>query len=309
MDGPSFGRVSGADMPSPRKRAIVPGLIAAAALGACGVLQMDPALSRRLCLDADAEPEPRIEACSHVLRSETLSDAKKARAHAFRGNAWAQKGEYVFAIYDYSVALLLEPDFHQMLNNRGRAWAAIAEHDKAIQDYTAALEVRSDDYMALYNRANARVKKGEDEWAVEDYTEVLSVRPDLHQALSNRGLARLRLGAYAAAAADLNAALEAVPNLPQALYALAWLRATAREERYRDGAEAVRLAEKAVSLHDSPRTRATLAAAYAEAGRFVDAAREHEAAIDGLGRGTGSEQREAWQGRLELYERGQPYRE
>src|ERR1051325_295252 len=65
------------------------------------------------------------------------------------------------------------------------------------------------------------------------------------------------------------------PDLPEALNNLAWLFATHADAKYRNGAEAVRLAEHACELTGYKTTIyiGTLAAAYAEAGRFDDAAR------------------------------------
>jgi tetratricopeptide (TPR) repeat protein len=68
-------------------------------------------------------------------------------------------------------------------------------------------------------------------------------------------------------------ALAADPNSPVALNNLACLLATAADPALRNGPEAVRLAEKACALteYQNTSTISTLAAAYAEVGRFDDA--------------------------------------
>jgi Flp pilus assembly protein TadD len=60
------------------------------------------------------------------------------------------------------------------------------------------------------------------------------------------------------------------PDSPRMLDELAWLLATYPDSNSRDGAEAVRLAERACALsdHSVPALLATLAAAYAETGDF-----------------------------------------
>jgi hypothetical protein len=60
------------------------------------------------------------------------------------------------------------------------------------------------------------------------------------------------------------------PDSPRMLDELAWFLATYPESNVRDGAEAVRLAERACALTDRsiPGLLATLAAAYAETGDF-----------------------------------------
>jgi hypothetical protein len=61
------------------------------------------------------------------------------------------------------------------------------------------------------------------------------------------------------------------PDSPRMLDEVAWLLATHPDWQWRDGAEAVRLAERACRLTDRrvPALLATLAAAYAETGDFA----------------------------------------
>ena len=62
---------------------------------------------------------------------------------------------------------------------------------------------------------------------------------------------------------------------------MAWIRATHAEARHRDGAEAVRLAERARDRSPEPQAvlYSTLAAAYAEAGRFPEAVAAGQRAV------------------------------
>ncbi len=85
--------------------------------------------------------------------------------------------------------------------------------------------------------------------------------------------------------------------------------ATASNAQARDGREAVRLAREAVRLDDHPGYRDTLAAAYAEAGRFDDAVAEQERAIEMLRAAGRHDEVADYRSRLDLYRRGQPYRE
>jgi tetratricopeptide (TPR) repeat protein len=73
---------------------------------------------------------------------------------------------------------------------------------------------------------------------------------------------------------QLRDAALALPDSPRALNDLAWLFATHPDMRLRNGKEAIRLAERASASSDRKKTPAflaTLAAAYAETGRFPDA--------------------------------------
>ena len=77
-------------------------------------------------------------------------------------------------------------------------------------------------------------------------------------------------------------ALELQPDMTAALNNLAWILATDPNAELRNGAEAVRLAERACQVTDyhEPQFIGTLAAAYAEAARFDDAIKAGERARD-----------------------------
>jgi len=93
--------------------------------------------------------------------------------------------------------------------------------------------------------------------------------------MSNFRMAELmmRMGYDKEAETRLEAALQFVPNSPDTMNNLAWLLATSPDAKARNGAHAVQVAEQACELtHDqNPKFMTTLAAAYAEAGRFDDA--------------------------------------
>ncbi len=120
-----------------------------------------------------------------------------------------------------------------------------------------------------------------------------------------------REGDFGGAIAQYREVLQAQPELVPALNNLAWLLATAPEASSRNGQEAVRHAEKACRLtrYCVARLVGTLAAAYAEAGRFPEAIATAEKAIARASASGDQALRERNQELLELYRKGQPYRE
>ena len=92
---------------------------------------------------------------------------------------------------------------------------------------------------------------------------------------------------------------------------LAWILATCEDAEIRDGAQAVRLAERAYQLADQGNYMYldTLAAAYAEAGQFDHAVKTAQRAVKLARNGTNQESAEDIQGRLELYRAKRAYRE
>ena len=88
------------------------------------------------------------------------------------------------------------------------------------------------------------------------------------------------MGRAEEAHSHLQKALESAPNDAEAQKNMAWILATCPDARFRNGAEAVKLAERANELTKgrNPVMAVTLAAAYAEVGRFSDAIKTAEVA-------------------------------
>ncbi len=127
--------------------------------------------------------------------------------------------------------------------------------------------------MAGYTRAGLeeyQMAAEDGGWRPDDYTQ--------NMALAN---ALTLLGHPDEAVPFLEAALSEKPDSVNALNDLAWDLATNPDENIRNGARAVQLAERACELTDYKQTivMGTLAAAYAEAGRFDDAVAMAQKAI------------------------------
>ena len=111
--------------------------------------------------------------------------------------------------------------------------------------------------------------------------KALEIEPKLADAHYNLGNTYLEMGRAKDALSHYQRALEIDPNDTQALNNMAWILATCPDTLIRDGAKAVELTERADSLTrgKSPVIGATLAAAYAEAGRFAEALKAGERAL------------------------------
>ncbi len=115
---------------------------------------------------------------------------------------------------------------------------------------------------------------------MQQFEEMFRLRPDA-PAHCRLGLALSLLGRDGEAIRQYEAAIQLTPDSPEALNDFAWLLATAPEAQLRNGPRAVVLAEQACRLtnFEQPTPVGTLAAAYAEAGRFADAEQTAEKAI------------------------------
>jgi tetratricopeptide (TPR) repeat protein len=136
---------------------------------------------------------------------------------------------------------------------------AIRENARPAQAVAGDVPLWTDDFASLFQIMR---------WAAAPPIEARPAEAEVEVAarLSGRG-------DYTGAMARYRRALEIDPYLVEALNNLAWLLATCPEASLRNGAEAVRLAEQACQITEYHRTMlvGTLAAAYAEAGRFPDA--------------------------------------
>lgn len=126
--------------------------------------------------------------------------------------------------------------------------------------------------------------------------------------------ARIRHAELLLAESGPDAVAEAVFFLrasAEAVNALAWRLATSPEPAQRDGARARRLMETLLSSAPAPDPRYldTLAAAWAELGRYEDAAAAQQRAVTALPPETAPEVRAGFESRLALFRRGLPYRD
>ena len=155
-------------------------------------------------------------------------------------------------------------------------------YDKAIKAFSTAIEIIPGDYQAYNYRGVVHALKGEFNKAIADYNKALKIRPRFAEAYNNRGFAHTQKGNLQGALKDYSRALDINPFFVGAYNNKAWILATAADKRYRNGAKAIILAQKAVELDPSVASLDTLAAAYAAVGNFELAAETQKKAIQKL---------------------------
>jgi Flp pilus assembly protein TadD len=227
------------------------------------------------------------------------------------GDAFTAEGEQDKAIKCYRKAIELKPNYYNALNNLGSALAAEGRFDEAVDYYRQAKQVEPTSFNTLKNLASALAAIGRFDEAIEDYRQAIQINSNDPEAYTYLGMTLSQADRARDAVVAYRTALKLNPNLPVALNNLALILATSSDDTLRNGPEAVQLAEQSCRLTQfrQPAFIETLAAAYAEAGRFQEA-QAAVAKAGSLAEAAGLTRQAARDQRLlELYLAGQPLRE
>jgi spermidine synthase len=159
--------------------------------------------------------------------------------------------------------------------------AALGKTNDAIQHLSEALRQQPDQPEAHYTLGELLLNQGHADEAARHFRAALKTRPNSAEAHYQLAVILAGRQQPAEAIAHYRDAVRLKPNWVEALNNLAWSLATQADPNLRNGAEAVRLAAHAVALTrtNNPGALDTLAAAYAEAGRFSAAAETAQAAV------------------------------
>jgi superkiller protein 3 len=208
-------------------------------------------------------------------------EPKSAAFHRDFGNVLLQKGDADGAIPEYQKALALEPKSADVCKRLGDALFQKGQLNDAIGQYQNALEINPNFPEALNNLGYCFLQAGQVDDAIIQFRKIIELEPDFAQAYDNLGGAYRKKSMPAEAVANYEKALELQPQFMSAQKNLAWLLATWPDASIRNGKKAVSLAEQANQLSDGqdPEILRTLAAAYAEAGRFDEAVSTAQKAV------------------------------
>ena len=249
---------------------------------------------------------------SESLWTHTLAcTSDNAEAHYNLGNALLKKDEVNEAIVHYQTALQIAPRSADVHNNLGNALIKKGDVNEAIAQYQKALEINSHYAKAHVNLGGALLKKGDMNEAIAQYQAALQINPDDAKAHIDLGNVLIKRSSLPEAMVHYQQALRINPRSMEALNNLAWILATTSSSSLRNGLRAVELARRANQLADgeNPIILRTLAAAYAEAGKFGDARQSAQKALS-LAQAAGQTNLvEQLNGELKLYTAKLPFRE
>jgi tetratricopeptide (TPR) repeat protein len=158
---------------------------------------------------------------------------------------------------------------------------------------------------------SALAAQGNLEEGISHLERARALSPDLGEVHAFLGEAYASLGRHLEAARSLERAVALLPDVPPLLDRAARLLATSPDPSARNGVKAVQLAERGVQMTDAGdwRLLGTLAAAYAEAGRFADAVAAARQAGKLAADAGETQAAAAFRQHAAMYESAQPLRE
>jgi protein O-mannosyl-transferase len=167
-------------------------------------------------------------------------------------------------------------------NNLGVLLERRGQVDEAIPHYLQNLKIQSVNKQARHNLglarahtnlASALLRKGDVDEAIAHCNTALKLRPNFAEAHTALGSAFTQMRAPGEAVMHYEKSLAIARESPVALTNLALIFATCSDPQFRDGRRAIQLATQADELsgRNNPSIVRTLAAAYAETGRFEEA--------------------------------------
>lgn len=278
-----------------RKVVLIPA--ASVAIAACAMLTV---FQTRLWKDS-------VTLFDHALR--VTSDS--AIGHLNLAYGLLAKGKSEEALVHFMAALKRVPyndwahcKVADILSDQGKL-------DEAVAQYSEALRLQPDFAEAHSGLAMALARQGKNSDALAHFNETLRLKPNVAEAHFRLGMFLAGLQRTAEAISQYKETLRLKPDSINALNNLAWILATHEDAGLRNGAEAVRLAERACQLTGERQAFfvGTLAAAYAEAGRFPEAVAAGQRAVAVALAGGQKELAASNQRLLELYRGGKPFHE
>jgi tetratricopeptide (TPR) repeat protein len=238
-------------------------------------------------------------------------DPNHVQAHGNLANVLIILNQFEEAKEHYEALLRQEPKDPFVRGMMARLLMREGKTGEAIKVYESALVHSPDSTLLRVGFGDALLETGDTTRAFEQYSQALKSKPEDAEAHYHLALALSRQGDIKQAVEHYRLGLKAFASAAEPLNNLAWILATNPDPAIRNGAEAVRLSERACQLTENKEAMlvGTLAAAYAEAGRFDDAISTAEKAKVLAEKSNQPEVATKNAQLLELYRAGKAYRD
>jgi protein O-mannosyl-transferase len=227
------------------------------------------------------------------------------------GQALFKLGRTVEAIGHFERILQIEPNEPMAHGSLGAALLKTGQTSVALAHLQKSLEIDPKQASVHSSLGVALLETGQAEESLAHLQAALKIDPENGEAHYNLGNTFLQMRRAQEALAEYERAVQINPDDTEALNNMAWVLATWPDALIRDGNKAVAAAERADILTNgrSPIISATLAAAYAEAGRFADAITNAQRALKLAAEEGNTARADSISAQLALYQTGAAFRD
>jgi tetratricopeptide (TPR) repeat protein len=256
------------------------------------------------------DQQKNLEGALVHFRAAVENDPKNAEALNAFGNALVRSGKFDEGAEQILKAVQINPAFPQAQVNAGNVMMQRRKLPEAISHFSEAVRLKPDSGEWHYTLGNALAMAGQLNQALPHFEAVVRLNPQVPDGYLAFGMALQQTGNVDSAVRAYREGLRMNPDFMPILLRLGWLEATHPDVKLRDGTEALRLATHAVELTKEQNAEALdmLAAAYAETGKYSDAAATAQKAISLANHSGKSPQGDQIEARLELYKHDRSYR-
>ena len=236
---------------------------------------------------------------------------RAAQDHLNLGMALIAQGSVAEGIEEYKTGLKMDPNDVAGHHELAKIYHSLGRLRDAAEEWTEVLRRDPGHVAAAKGLGMVLVKAGHGADAIRFLQAALAAEPRDLETRKYKALAHLAARQTPAAIGEFREILRRDPENQHALNSVAWIEATSPDAALRNGEEAVDFARKVAGRQkrDVPQLLDTLAAAYAEAGRFKEAAETARKAKKAAEQGKDAALATEIDARLKLYEAGKPYRE
>ncbi len=251
------------------------------------------------------------EAIPYLVKALQIAPDDEVSQRTFCGALSQSESRTKQAIEFCGLVLAGRPDDAEVHVHLAVALARSGNGTEALTHLEKAASLKPDDATIQGNLGAALAQQGRYNEAVPHYEKALSIDPKSAESRYSLGMLYYLQRRAREALAQWKQTLALDPNHLPALNQAALLLAASSDSSLRDGAQAVTLAERAVKLSRGrdPEFLDTLAASYAEAGRFEDATRTARRALELARQQSNSELAKAVGSKIALYEAKTPFRQ
>ena len=230
-------------------------------------------------------------------------------AHGCLAEYFRKQGNNALVVEHYKKVVEIKPNYAEGVLALGCALGEQGDLDQAINYFKKTLQLNPKSAVAYYNLGIALKKQGNFTAAIAHLNQAVLLMPDYADAHYSLANALMQQGRLDDAVDHFRTAIRLKPGWLEPEGILAWLIAAHPEIKNRDVNEAIRLAGHICELtnYRDPLRLATLAAAYASAGRFpeaIDTAKRAIAIADAVNQ---PQIKNIIQNHLGFYAQGKPY--